>query len=174
MGIPSLPHGDVERVTGVLEWTQREVCPAFQNLCLTLCLCQPTTNNNPKKKKKSHHQTVDSQLPWPKNNNNSPYIRPFKNSHAQHTSQTPSLHLTWASGPPSVTGGEDTLVDLTKVRSLVINVSRPLRLWPGSLILKCFFLCWTWHLWLLSVGSLSRDTWTSAELNLRPDDGMTA
>lgn len=45
MGIPSLLHGDGERVRGVLGRAQQEVCPAaFQNLCLTLCVCasQPT------------------------------------------------------------------------------------------------------------------------------------
>lgn len=58
MGIPSLLHGDGERVRGVPGRAQREVCPAaFQNLCLTLCVCasQPTKN--------SHHQILDSQLP---------------------------------------------------------------------------------------------------------------
>lgn len=50
IGIPSLLHGDGERVRGVLGWAQREVCPAaFQNLCLTLCVCasQPTTEKTP-------------------------------------------------------------------------------------------------------------------------------
>lgn len=49
--IPSLRLGDVERVTGVLEWTQQEVCPyAFQNLCLTLCVCASQPSTTEKKK----------------------------------------------------------------------------------------------------------------------------
>ncbi len=59
MGIPSLLHGDGERVRGVPGRAQREVCPAaFQNLCLTLCVCASQL----KKKKYSHHQILDSQL----------------------------------------------------------------------------------------------------------------
>ena len=67
------PHYRMERVTGVLEWTQREVCPAaFPNLCLTPCVCasQPPTTGG---KKKSHHQIADSGLAWPKNINSPLY-----------------------------------------------------------------------------------------------------
>lgn len=56
MGIPSLLPGDGERVRGVPGRAQREVLPAaFQNLCLTLCVCasQPTKKLPPPNSRQS-------------------------------------------------------------------------------------------------------------------------
>lgn len=58
-------------------------CCRPKSLPNTMCLCQPTTNSR-KKKKKSHHQIVDSQLPWPKNNN-SPPILDHSKTHMHNT-----------------------------------------------------------------------------------------
>lgn len=63
-------------------------CCRPKSLPNTMCLCQPTTNSRKKKKKKSHHQIVDSQLPWPKNNNTPPTLNHSK-THMHNTLPRP-------------------------------------------------------------------------------------
>lgn len=102
IGIPSLLRGDgeSERSAGLGSAGGRACCLPKISVYPCVCASQPTNNTHTHKNTPTtKYQTVSS--PDLKTTT-TPYSRLFQNWHAQCTSQTPTLPLTWAPRPPSV------------------------------------------------------------------------